>query len=379
MIPWMLEQLERDPHAVFTQRKLGEGFPEEFQQARQQGLVRRVAGPPSPGQEGSYRHPSGGTWVVVAVEGGYEAFDDEDPENDAVIVEVQDLILWTIDLESWARAFQEASGVHGRPGPLNDELYFLGERLIKESRTAVVLGLVSNEDIALRSLRSLSSLISEPYDWFLVVCPSYAPTPSIKRELSALKIQVVRMNQEDPLILDLKAGPRMRSVRGPRVILTEEEENEVQRQGFNYRLPLHITAREKSRNGTEVLLDGNPVVLPLAPFRLFLWIVGGLFQAADGFVAWEDIKYSTGDLREEGIVPDGLDQALRRLRERFESPVGSMLKGTRFIEQKRRRVRLSTHKGYVTYDLRGLLTHPDSLVRELATRLPDDPEHNVEG
>ena len=69
MIPWMLEQLEGNPHAVFPHRELAEGFPEEFQQARQQSLVRRAAGPPGPGQEGSYRHPSGGTWLVVAVEG----------------------------------------------------------------------------------------------------------------------------------------------------------------------------------------------------------------------------------------------------------------------------------------------------------------------
>ncbi|MFQ6026806.1 MAG: hypothetical protein ACE5Q6_04740, partial [Dehalococcoidia bacterium] len=78
------------------------------------------------------------------------------------------------------------------------------------------------------------------------------------------------------------------------------------------------------------------------------------------------------------IVPEGTEQALRRLRERFESPVGASLKGTEFIEQDRGRVRISTHRRYVTYDLRGLLGHRDEVVRLLAARLPDDPENNVE-
>ena len=72
MIPWLLAQLELSPYAVVSQRELAERFPKEFQKARWEGLVRRVAGPPGPGEVGSYPHPSGNTYVVVPLpEGGY--------------------------------------------------------------------------------------------------------------------------------------------------------------------------------------------------------------------------------------------------------------------------------------------------------------------
>ena len=43
----MLARLEQNPHTAFTQRELTEAFPEEFEQARQQRLVRRVGVPPA--------------------------------------------------------------------------------------------------------------------------------------------------------------------------------------------------------------------------------------------------------------------------------------------------------------------------------------------
>ena len=155
MIPWMLARLEHNSHTAFTQRELTEAFPEEFQQARQQRLVRRVGVPPSPGALGTYRHPSGRTWLVTSTTDGYEAFDGEDPEADPVSVSVDDLVLWSIDLDIFAIKLQQANGLRGKPDQLNQWLYFLGESNEVGDKTAYVLALFSGEDIASEQLLML--------------------------------------------------------------------------------------------------------------------------------------------------------------------------------------------------------------------------------
>ncbi|MFQ6029244.1 MAG: hypothetical protein ACE5Q6_17340, partial [Dehalococcoidia bacterium] len=306
----MLERLERNPHAVFTQLELASRFPEEFQRAKDGRQVRRVTAPPSPGESGAYVHPSGRTYVVVPVPGGWEAFDDEDPEEDPIRVSSEDLVRWTLGLEALAQRIQKASGLHGRPGSLDDHQFFLGEKLFEDTRVAVVLGLFSNEDIALRSMRSLSNLMRDSYGYFVVVCPSYNPTPEVDRELDSLDIEVIQMRPDDPFVLDLKTGPRRAKVRGPRIVLAEGDEKEFQQQGFNYRLPIHVTAREAGHNSTVLLVDGNEISLPLAPFKLFMWILGGLFHDPSGFISWDELKNFTEDLWERSRTGEGSHEAI---------------------------------------------------------------------
>jgi hypothetical protein len=376
MIQRLFYELEDNPQRIFYESELLRRYPSEFHQWQQTGWVVRA---PILAPGDYYAGNNDGLLLIVENEDGtLEGIDEYDPEFDPIPLAAQDLVGWKLDLHACAAEFQGASGLRGRPGPLDDRLFFLGEKLLEDSRIAVVLGLFGSDANALQNMRCVSNLLSDNYQCFVVVCPSYAPTPEASRQLNGLNVRVVQMQPAAPFVLDLETLPQSPRVRGPRTWLNEEEEMEFQRQRFNYRLPIYVTAQEKARNSTLVLLDGHELILPLAPFKLFIWILGGLFQDSSGFVAWDELTYSTGELREEHIVPTGIEQALNRLRTRFESPVGAGLKGTEFIEQRRRKVRVSTHKRYVTYDLQGLLTHNDEVIRLLAARLPDDPVHNVE-
>ncbi len=183
MIPWMLARLEQNPHTAFTEKELKEAFPEEFQQARQQRLVRRVSVPPSPGALGTYRHPSGHTWLVASTADGYEAFDGEDSEADPVTVSVDDLVLWSIDLEIFAIKLQQANGLRGKPDQLNQWLYFLGERNEVGDKTAYVLALFSVEDIASEQLLMLPGLLPRRHRKLVVLCPGFQPSPVLQRRV----------------------------------------------------------------------------------------------------------------------------------------------------------------------------------------------------
>ncbi len=70
-------------------------------------------------------------------------------------VSVDDLVLWSIDLDIFAIKLQQANGLRGKPDQLNQWLYFLGESNEVGDKTAYVLALFSGEDIASEQLLML--------------------------------------------------------------------------------------------------------------------------------------------------------------------------------------------------------------------------------
>lgn len=209
MIPWMLGRLELSPYAVFSQRELIERFPEEFEQARRERLILRVAGPPTEDSTGSYAHPSGKTYVVVPVAGGYEAFDDEDPEVDPINVETIDLVQWTLDLEVFAERVQQANDLSGQPEALDSRLWFLGATENDDLRVAYLLGLFDGGPSTTTLLESLPVRLGLRYHRIIVVCPSYEPALMQQRSLDALRINVSRLSDEDVFVVSGVSSPTL--------------------------------------------------------------------------------------------------------------------------------------------------------------------------
>ena len=202
MIQRLFYELEHNPHRVFYERELLSHYSSEFHQWQQVGWVVRVPilGP------GDY-HASNNDGMLLIVDnedGSLEGVDEDDPEFDPVPLAAQDLIGWKVNLYACADEFQRCSGLRGRPGVLDDRLFYLGEKLLGDSNIAVVLGLFASEGNALQSMCCLSNLLSDSYQCFVVVCPSYVPTPELNRQLSSLHVRVVQMHPEAPFVLDLR-------------------------------------------------------------------------------------------------------------------------------------------------------------------------------
>jgi hypothetical protein len=74
---------------------------------------------------------------------------------------------------------------------------------------------------------------------------------------------------------------------------------------------------------------------------------------------------------EELLKPDGIDQSINRLREKF-TPALQGLPPTDFIEAfHQKHIRLSTHPAYIRYNKDILLHHHDAKIKQLASHLPD--------
>jgi hypothetical protein len=198
MMAWMLAELERATYRVFYQKELEVGFPKEFPQAVRERLLTRVPLELREGVVGYYSYRLHRPYLVYYEKGVLEAFDDEDPEVEPLLLSRADLVQWTLDLKGFALRIQEANGLTGKPEALSDRLYFVGEQDEEEGRTAFVLTLVSCEDMALEKLMALPGLLPRGYGRTLALCPSFQPSPTLRRRLQDLGLDLALLHFRAP-------------------------------------------------------------------------------------------------------------------------------------------------------------------------------------
>ena len=150
--------------------------------------------------------------------------------------------------------------------------------------------------------------------------------------------------------------------------LNDEEERDFVSQGFKSRLLLEIPGRMTNKKSNVVLVQGEVSELDDADFVPFLRLVLALFESDDGFVARDSLKYGFGIDGEGALMPQGVDQALARMRKPFRGRIGNLSR-LEFIEAQRGRIRLSTHRHYIQVDEAVLLKHLDERVQSLARRI----------
>ncbi len=152
------------------------------------------------------------------------------------------------------------------------------------------------------------------------------------------------------------------------IVLTRTEERELAGAGALVRVNIHITGRVERGSQNVVEVDGRLIRLTLAPFRLFLRLVLGLYETGDGYVDRGSMR-ARGGLVDEGYYqPQSLEQALARLRAPFSTALDPV-PVTDLIEVSRGRVRISTHRRFVSWDARMLSRHSDHRVVQLLERL----------
>jgi hypothetical protein len=365
VIRWMLTRMEKSPSAVFYEKELTERFPNEFEQAKREKLLRHVE---TPLDGGSYGLGRSRPLTVVSVGDKFEAFDDEDPEFDPIELTPADLARWRLDLKALAWRFQQANGLDGKPDALDDRLFFMGEAKRDDLSLAFVLALLPEERSARRVLTALPNLLSGMHDRIVAVCPSYFPTQAERRHLESLQVFVVTPNDVDLFKVDLSQVLREPLRKAPRIVLSDKEEEEFGTHGFKSRLPIVITGRTERRAGNVVEVGGAAVVLTDVPFRLFLRLVVALYETENGFLPRGSMMGGGGLVAEGFYTEEGLDQAVHRLRVRF-GPALPDLKPTQFIEIRGGQLRLSTHPRYIACERDRLLRHADQMVRDLAERI----------
>jgi hypothetical protein len=356
----MLTEMEKTPGAVFYERELRERFLDDFEKAKDAGLLMsvqvRIEG-------GSFANGLSRPHALFDDGATIEAFDDEDPEAEPIPLTIEDLSRWRLDLQELALRFQETNCLRGVPCVLDERLFFLGEAKMDGQLIAFVLALFSGSRQAGQHLTALPGYLPGGHDRILAISPSYLPTQHERRRLESLKVFVVTPDDADLFKVDVSQVLLQLPRKAPRIVLSDEEEEEFDACGFKSRLPIVITGRRERRAGNVLEVGGARVVLTDAPFKLFLRLVAALHETQDGFLPRGSMLDSGGLVAEGFYTEDGVDQALSRLRAPF-GPALRELKPTEFIEVKGGRIRLSTHRRFVSCDRERLLGHSDQMVRE---------------
>lgn len=375
MICWMLAEMEETPGAVFYETELREHFLEEFEQAKDAGLLRRVqvrieGGSFANGLSRPYALFDDGTTI--------EAFDDEDPEAELIPLTMEDLARWRLDLQELALRFQETNCLRGAPCVLDERLFFLGEAKMDGQLVAFVLALVSEPRQARQHLTALPGYLSGAHDRIAAVCPSYLPSQVERRRLESLQVFVVSPDDTDLFKVDVSQVLLQPPRKAPRIVLSDEEEEEFGACGFKSRLAIVITGRRERRAGNVLEVDGARVGLTDTPFKLFLRLVAALHETRDGFLPRGSMLNRVGLVAEGFYTEDGVEQAVSRLRAPF-GPALRDLKPTEFVQVRGGQIRLSTHRRFVSCDREMLLGHPDQAVRDLTERIASGAQWALRG
>jgi hypothetical protein len=161
-------------------------------------------------------------------------------------------------------------------------------------------------------------------------------------------------------------------------ISSETEDAEFVRWRFKSRLPLRITGWEEEKATNVVEVDGQSVRLDAADFVFLYQLVVALLEREDGWIPLKELRFDWTDPDARAPVEHHLDQRLGRLRKPFKDRFAP-IQHTDLIEGRNRRVRLSTHWRYVSWDTEVLRHHSHPGIRILTERLVAAAERRLQG
>lgn len=150
--------------------------------------------------------------------------------------------------------------------------------------------------------------------------------------------------------------------------ITKEVADQIALYGFKFQLPIDITGDTRDSSLTEVRVGGQTVYLNDTDFSIFLGLVLSTLTTDEGAVNKRALMEKCD---KAGSAPD---QALERVRKRFQSKLGTgdPTAYLRFIEKRGKgRVRLSVHKAFIKVNRSKLVqAHHDSVIKKIAEKLP---------
>lgn len=183
MMRFLLERLERNPRATFSQGELSRYGP-EFNDRVRSRLLRAMPADSTLTRDGE-------ELTVIVGDDGPEAINLNDPDSDPIALNADDLRWWAVDLERFTAELRTQRGYAGNHGALTERVWLLGSA----DTRSVVLALLTpttgpNELRAVRSL--IPASMPQAVD---VLCPSYSPPIELRRELEGARVFCSLLNE----------------------------------------------------------------------------------------------------------------------------------------------------------------------------------------
>lgn len=182
----MLKAMEYTPNAVFYRTELEKRFPQDLQKTIELNLLKQL--PPDYVSYGLGPNPP---YLVIRDDSGFQAINEEDPEEDPICLTEKDFIRYSLNITNFLKIVQQKNNLIGKPIQLHPRLYFIGEILCDEKSVAYVLVFVNDSPDLKTVVSEIPHLILNKYQNYIAVYPSQIPDVVERHRLENLKIRAI--------------------------------------------------------------------------------------------------------------------------------------------------------------------------------------------
>lgn len=366
MIKFLLQEIEKSPNPLFTEKELLSLSPKDFQDLTKRKILSYFQ--PSENDMEKVRLPRcqhGCPLTVVQLEGGLEAVCLEHPEEDPIPIKKDDLNRYAFSVDMLLVQLRTANRIDGDLHRINGGYFYIGYKTYSDNRVAFIfISKIGNEKLV--KLSGLKHLCKD--DDILIVL-----TPASKIEDVALKgrlrhekiIRTSLVSSLDPQTFELPIEKLISGLLKPKAITELSKGQKSDYEKFEYQCydKVYIPGTIPMKRSNLMVVNGNKINMGDSIFTLFLRFVVELKKKKGG---WVNIH----TLKSEWVITDVLNyQSYSNLRTALK---GSLLDkdGQKFIQSDgSKNYRIATHPDFITYDKKKLLNHQAAHIRELAKKL----------
>jgi hypothetical protein len=372
VIRFLLQEIERNPNALFSRSELVSLSQSEFDILSLRKIL--VYHRPPEGTSERIRSPRcqhGCALTVIEKGDGYEAVCLDHPEEDPIPIPIEALNRYKLSIENLLSEIKSANEIEGPLKEISGGYFHFGYKFYNDIRVGCVF--ISNLDGAESiKLPGLKSLCQD--DNALTV---FTPVSRIDElELKKLPkhesiLQISLADHLDPKTFLLPIDKLVRQfielkpgIQDGIVKLTERQKCDYTQQNYLCYDKVFIPGGVPESHSNLLSVNDTRVIVPDWLFILFLRFVAELKKNQGGWV-------NIWTLKEENLIPDqGRYQIYSNLRAVLS---GALLDkdGKKFIQSDHsKNYRISTHPDFITYDRHKLLKHPDARISKIAAKLP---------
>jgi len=335
MLSYLLKEWSKTPEPWFSKRHLKELSDEQFSEL----VARKILLYDLPrGEESTDEHrcTHGCSLFLEKRQQGYDAFCLEHPEERTLKISEDALCRYRLCLEAIIKNLRKANDLEDEPFVCGRG-FFVGHKNHGDKVIAVVLyPSVTKDDLL--AIAGLTVNLKDCDAIFVVAPELYVKWTWTRPQLGdrIVLFDMFEVFNEDTFELSFDWGLFKLRQRG---VLNDR----------HIEIPGNLT-----RDGHEVRINGQPWHLTDAPFILLLRFVQGYFLVKDRWV-------TSKELVDDGINPEGLYQAVGRLKKD--------LRWDDVLENDKKRYRLSMSVTEVSINCKKLLAQDNTRVKEIAKKI----------
>ena len=356
LLEYVLHQYERSPDAKYYESDMTRISASGFAALKKEKYLRFDQ---YDFEQENYVDKRGNERFVRKVNGRWVANSIEDSEVSPLYLADGDLNRYTFNPRPLFDNIKATNNLSKNIDSVGSRIWFIGETAVLNENVGVFVAFLPDDRQAEAELLGLRAKIGK-MDGILVLCPSYAlRAQGLLNKLEAQRIRCLTFKEtftkKDYAINFAKLRFAAASGKSTPKLTASQTADYTKHKYLCYDT-LHIPGTASRVRSNDIAVNGDTVKMPDESFRLLIELVAELKKRKGG---WRTKVMLSGNYQ---------------IFDRVRKPLEGSLQGKdakKYIENNgAKQYRISTHPDFVTYDLRNLKKHADSVVSEFAEKMP---------